>query len=220
VGQNTDIYSDNIADPGIKTVLLYREGWNLSYPVLKLNSSDKLEFHFDLLGASIETFYYTFIHCDKDWNKSDIFSNDYLDGFPENPIEEYKPSFNTTVNYTHYKLLFPNDRVNITLSGNYILKIYPENSPDKPVITKRFIVTEDAASIKIDAHRPNMTSDNNAGQQVDFSVTLPGMKIADPYRDFYSFILQNGRWNNAKKNLKPDVTGLNELIYESNIFIQ
>jgi hypothetical protein len=223
VGQNTDIYTDNIADPRIKTVLLYREGWNLSYPVLKLNSSDKLEFHFDLLGGSIETFYYTFIHCDKDWNKSDILSNDYLDGFPENPIEEYKPSFNTTVNYTHYKLLFPNDRVNITLSGNYILKIYPENSPDKPVITKRFIVTEDAASIKIDAHRPNMTSDNNAGQQVDFTVTLPGMKIADPYRDFYSFILQNGRWNNAKKNLKPDVTGLNELIYnslsEKNIFM-
>ncbi len=223
VGQNTDIYTDNIADPRIKTVLLYREGWNLSYPVLKLNSSDKLEFHFDLLGGSIETFYYTFIHCDKDWNKSDIFSNDYLDGFPENLIEEYKPSFNTTVNYTHYKLLFPNDRVNITLSGNYIFKIYPENSPDKPVITKRFIVTEDAASIKIDAHRPNMTSDNNAGQQVDFTVTLPGMKIADPYRDFYSFILQNGRWNNAKKNLKPDVTGLNELIFnslsEKNIFM-
>ncbi len=32
---------------------------------------------------------------------------DYLEGFPENPIEDFKPSFNTTVNYTHYKLDIP-----------------------------------------------------------------------------------------------------------------
>jgi hypothetical protein len=221
--QDPDIFTDNISDNRIKTVQLYREGWNLSYPVLKLNSSDKLELHFDLLGNRIETLYYTFIHCDKDWKKSDIFYNDYLEGFPENPVEDFKPSFNTTVNYTHYKLLFPNDRVNITLSGNYILKIYPENSPDEPVITKRFIVTEDGAVIKTDVHRPRMTSDNNAGQQIDFTVTLSSLKVADPYRDIYSFILQNGRWNNAKRNLKPDVAGSGELKYnslsEKNIFM-
>ena len=221
--QETDFYTDNISDPRIKTVLLHKEGWNLSYPVLKLNSPEKLVLRFDLLGDNIETYYYTFIHCDKDWKKSDIFVNDYLEGFPENQIEDFKPSFNTTVNYTHYTLLFPNDRVNITLSGNYILKIYPENSQDKPVIVHRFIVTEDAVGIKTDTHRPKMTSDNNAGQQVDFTVTLSGLKIADPYRDIYSFILQNGRWNNAKKNLKPDVSGLSELKYNSlsdkNIFM-
>jgi len=51
-----------------------------------------------------------------------------------------------------------------------------------------------------------MTSDNNAGQQVDFIVNLEGMDIIDPYRNIYSCILQNGRWDTAKKNLKPDVT--------------
>ena len=62
------IYSDNI-----RTVQLYREGWNLSYPVMKLHSTDKLVLHFDLLDDHAETYYYSFIHCDKDWKRSDIY---------------------------------------------------------------------------------------------------------------------------------------------------
>jgi hypothetical protein len=112
------LYDDNIFDSKIKTAQLYKDGWNLSYPVIKINSEEKLILHFDLLGNEIETYYYTFIHCTKDWANSDIFPNDYLDGFPENQIEDYKSSFNTTVNYTHYSLAFPNERIRFKSSGN------------------------------------------------------------------------------------------------------
>ncbi|MCJ7447556.1 MAG: DUF5103 domain-containing protein [Bacteroidales bacterium] len=217
-----EVYSNQVFDQRIKTVQLYKEGWNLSYPVIKLNSDEKLVLHFDLPGDNSETFDYTFIHCDKDWKKSDVFPNDYLDGFPENRIEDFKPSFNTTVNYFHYKLLFPNERINLKLSGNYILSVYPIGDPDKPILTQRFIITEDKVKIDVTTHRPQMTSDNNASQQVDFTVNLAGNDIIDPYRNVYAFILQNGRWNNSKKNLKPDFFGNNELKYnalsEKNIF--
>jgi hypothetical protein len=209
------LYTNHIFDQKIKTVQLYNEGWNLSYPVIKLNSAEKLVFQFDLIGNQDEAYYYTFIHCDKDWNKSDIFTNNYLDGFPENPIEEIKPSFNTTVNYFHYKLIFPNDRVNIKLSGNYILYVYPADNPEKPVITQRFIVKEDAVKIDIKAHRPQMTSDKDAGQQVDFTIDISSVSIIDPYRNIYSSVLQNGRWDNAKNNMKPEIYGANELKYNS-----
>ena len=171
--------------------------------------------HFDLLDNQAETFYYSFIHCDKDWKKSDIFLNDYLEGFYENPIDDYNPSFNTTVNYFHYKVSFPNDRVKFTISGNYIISIYPYNEPEKPVLTMRFIVTEDAVNVKIDMHRPQLTSGDNARQQVDFTVAMNGISAPDPYRDIYSFVLQNGRWNNAKRNLKPEYFSSNELKYSS-----
>lgn len=220
---DTLIYNDNVFSDNIKTVQLYKEGWNLSFPSIKLNSDEKLDLHFDLIGSQAETYYYSFIHCDKDWKKSDIFPNDYLDGFYENPIDEYNPSFNTTVNYFHYKLSFPNDRVKLTISGNYIIYVYPYNEPEKPVLTMRFIVTEDAANVMIDMHRPQLTSGDNARQQVDFTVGLNGISVPDPYRDIYSFVLQNGRWNNAKKNLKPEYFGNNELKYSSlsqkNIFM-
>jgi hypothetical protein len=209
------LYSNHIFNEKIKTVQLYKEGWNLSYPVIRLNSNEKLILHFDLLDDQAETYYYTFIHCDKDWKKSDIFQNDYLRGYAENPIEDYETSFNTTVSYFHYKLSFPNDRVSLTLSGNYILFIYPLDKPGEPVITQRFIVTEDAVRIDVSAHRPQMTKDNNSRQQVDFNIDYTGLNIIDPYMNVYAFILQNGRWNNAKRNLKPDFYGDNELKYNS-----
>jgi hypothetical protein len=218
-GQTTNpealLFSNHIYNDKIKSVQLYLERWNLSYPILKLNSNDKLVFHFDLLDDQAETYSYTFIHCDKDWNRSDIFPNDYTDGFAENPVDDYQSSFNTTVSYTHYRIAFPNDRVRLKLSGNYILVIYPEDRPEEPVITQRFIITENAVKINPDVHRPQMAADKNTQQQVDFTVTYPGLSFTDPFRNVYAFILQNGRWDNAKRNLKPDFSGVNELKYNS-----
>jgi hypothetical protein len=210
-----DSNDDNIFDERVKTVQLYKEEWNLSYPFINFNSEEKLSLNFDILGDDSENLYYRFIHCDKDWKKSDIFETDYTDGYPENPVEEYKPSFNTTVNYYHYKVVFPNDRVKLTLSGNYVIVVYLADKPDEPVLTKRFMITENSVRINIDIHRPMMTENNNSSQQVDFTVSQLGNKIIDPYRYIYAFILQNGRWDNAKKNLKPEFYSNTELKYNS-----
>ena len=215
-------YSDQIFDPRIKTVQLYRPGWNLSYPVIRLNSGDKLELHFDLLDDNIETFVFNFIHCDKDWKRSDIFVNDYLTDFYDNRIEDYRHSFNTTTKYIHYSLSFPNEKFNFRISGNYILQVSKADEPDKPVLSRRFIITEDVVKINISARRPGMAPEANTSQQIDFTVNYRGIAITDPHNTVFAFVLQNGRWNNAKRNLKPDFLGDNELRYttlsEKNIF--
>ena len=104
------MWSDNIFDDRVKTVQLYMEGWNLSYPIIRNRSEEKLVLGFDLLADQPETYYYTVIHCSRDWTESSIFPNDYLDGLPEDQIDNYKPSFNTRVrllplqaNYTKRK---------------------------------------------------------------------------------------------------------------------
>jgi hypothetical protein len=215
-------FANHILNDKIKTVQLYREGWNLSYPTLKLNSPDKLVLHFDLLDDQPETYYYTFIHCDKDWKKSDILPGSYLNGYEENSIDDCVASFNTTVSYHHYSLSFPNDKVSMTISGNYILIIYPQGKREEPVITQRFIISEDAVKIDATFRRPQMTQESNTNQQVGFTVNYTGINLTDPSRNVYASILQNGRWDNAKKDLKPDIYGNNELKYNtlsnSNIF--
>jgi hypothetical protein len=210
-----DVHTNRVFNEKIHTVQLYREGWNLSYPLIKLNNGEKLELHFDLLADQPETYYYTFIHCDKDWKTSDIFINDYLDGYEENPVENYKASFNTTVSYYHYSLTFPNDRVNLKASGNYVILVYVPGKKEKPELVQRFMISEDAVGITLTAHRPQMTRDNNTHQQVDFTVNHGGLELNDPYRNVYAFVLQNGRWDNAKVNLKPEFYGDNELKYNS-----
>jgi len=217
-----DHNTNRIYDERIKTLILTKEGWNLSYPIIKLNSEEKLILQFDLLDDQNETYYYTFIHCDKDWNRSDIFTNEYLEGFPDNPIEECQPSFNTTVKYFHYSLVFPNDRISFLLSGNYILYVYPDGDPDNPLLTQRFVITEGLAGINLRVYKPLIPAFNNTGQQFEFTVNLTGISITDPARYIYCSVLQNGRWSNAKKNLKPDFIGNNQLkfnsISEKNIF--
>jgi hypothetical protein len=217
-----DYFTNHVFSDDIRTVQLYNEKWNLSYPLLKLNSADKLVCNFDLMGDEPESYNYSFIHCDKDWNKSDIFPTDYSSGYIENPVEDYASSFNTTVKYVHYRIAFPNDRIQFKLSGNYILVVYPSDKPEEPVLTQRFIIYENAVTINIDVHRPLTGDDKDTKQQVDFSVAYQDGSFTDPYRNFYAFILQNGRWDNAKKNIKPDFYAVNELKYntlsDKNIF--
>jgi virulence-associated protein VagC len=213
--QESSPYTNQVYNDKIKTVQFYKEGWNLSYPIITLNSNETLTFQFDLLDDQAETYYYTFVHCDKDWKKSDILTNDYLEGFAENPVEDYQASFNTTISYFHYNISFPNDKVKLRLSGNYVLILYPVDRPADPAITRRFIISEKGAKINVAMHRPQMTKNSDETQQIDFTVNYTGLKINDPYRNVYAFILQNGRWDNAKINLKPDFYGDNELKYNS-----
>lgn len=200
----------------IKTVQLYRQEWNLSYPVINLNSNDELVLKFDLLSNQSETFYYRFIHCDKDWNESGLFISDYLEGFEENPLENYEPSFSTTVNFFHYSLTFPNDRVRFKISGNYIVSVFEPGKPEAPVLEKRFIITENAGSITASIQRPRLAGDiQDTHQQIDFTFNYTGINLNDPFRNIYATIVQNGRWNFSKTNLKPDFQGNNELKYSS-----
>ncbi|MDR2887702.1 MAG: DUF5103 domain-containing protein [Bacteroidales bacterium] len=203
-----------VYDARIKTVQLYRDEWNLSYPVMPLNGNGRLFLNFDLLGSESADFHYRFIHCTKDWTESSIFEQDYIEGFNDNPVEDCTPSFNTTVQYYHYRIGFPNDRVSLKRSGNYIIAVYRAGEPDRPVLMQRFMITEDVAAVKASMHRPLGTDDNSAGQQIDF--TLTGLQgIVDPMRNIYAFVLQNGRWDNAKTNLKADFYRTGELQYGS-----
>lgn len=210
----SEIVGGEILDERISTVQLYKEGWNLSYPVINLGGDEKLELHFDLLSGEKESYYYTFTHCDKDWEPSSISAFEYIDGFPENDIEDVQVSFNTTVPYYHYSLSFPNDDIKFLVSGNYILSVYTE-SPEDPVLTRRFIISESSSGIETDIHLPKMTVGDNSRQQVDFTVNISGKGIIDASKNIYSTILQNGRWDSGHSNLKPDLQTDRELRYNS-----
>ena len=109
--QDSLIYSGHIFKSGIKTVLLHKKGWDLSYPILNLNSNEKLVLIFDELGSRTGNYQYTFEHCDAEWNSSNLSPPEYMDGFPENQIEKFNYSFNTTVDYVNYQLEFPNENI-------------------------------------------------------------------------------------------------------------
>jgi hypothetical protein len=133
-------YYNYTSSDKIKTILLYKDGFELSLPLIELNSQEKLVLSFDDLAYGNTNYKYTFVHCDADWTPSDLQPYEFIKGFTEDYINDYEYSFNTIQKYTHYKLQFPTENMLLTKSGNYIIKVYQDGYADNPLFTRRFMI--------------------------------------------------------------------------------
>ena len=200
--------------PYIKTIQLYKDGFALSPPIIQLNSTERLVISFDDLDPDIKRYRFTILHCESDWTTSSALSVfDYIDGFNEENIDHYEYSYNTTVKYTHFTALFPDGNMRPKISGNYILKIY-EDDTGHVAFTSRFMVVEPtmvvASGKVVQSLRPEY---RNTGQQVDFIVKLNGFRVFDVEREIKIVLQQNGRWDNTIRISKPRFTRADELDY-------
>jgi len=135
-------YQNAVFHEEIKSVQLYREGNELSNPVIELGSDAKLLLKFDDLSEDVKNYSYTIIHCDPNWNESFIQQSEYLKGFPDNNLTDYAMSFNTIVKYVNYQLQIPNEECSPKYSGNYILVVFEDNNRENLVLMQRFYVVE------------------------------------------------------------------------------
>jgi hypothetical protein len=204
---------DHTYKPEIKTILLHRAGWEMTDPIIQLNSDEQLSLSFDDLQGDVKSYHYTVIHCSADWQKSDILPNEYIVGFTDDVINDYDFSFNTKQKFTHYELLFPNDRLRITLSGNYLLKVYIGDNPENIAFTSRFMIVDPHVTIDAKVTRASTIEDQDYRQDVVFSINTNNYYIAEPYKDVRVVVKQNGRWDNAITNLKPYLVKGDELDY-------
>ena len=209
--KNEDLVYDN----HIQTVLLYRLNDQLTDPVIELNTDDKLVLEFDDLSDESYNFRYTIIHCDRDWNQSDLNPIDYIEGFTEGDITKYDFSLNAIPSYIHYRLIFPNSDMKINFSGNYIIKVYMDNDDDENVIlTRRFFVVEPQVTITTDIpYYPKKLEFTKHKQQIDLTIQTPNIFNMQADQRIRVFIQQNGRWDNLVKNLKPTTVFSNKLEY-------
>lgn len=210
-----------VLDHSIKTVELYREGWSLSYPVIRLDGDVPLVLEFDDLSEEQPGFYYRMIHCNADWTPSDLSEQEYLEGYPENEIRNGAPSFNTYTSYLHYRLQIPNEDVRLLLSGNYLLLVYRDGNPDDVVFTRRFMVTEGGIHIEANVHIPDLGQFKECCQEVDFTVNHRGLTIDDPFNETRAVVFQNGLWDLGIDGLQPYMVNPGQLVYdfhEENVF--
>jgi hypothetical protein len=206
---------DSVYDKNIQTVLLHHISNQLNPPVIRLGSSDKLRLSFDDFSEETYLFKYTLIHCDANWNTSDLEQMEYLDGFYEGEIRDYEFSFNAIPAYIHYDLVFPNDEVQIRLSGNYILKVYVDASDGEEVVfTRRLFVVENLVRIEATIpYYPKNLLYTRKKQQIDLRLLTPDLFNAEPETRINVSIRQNGRWDNIKTGLKPTSIMMNQLDY-------
>ncbi|HKL07368.1 MAG TPA: DUF5103 domain-containing protein [Bacteroidales bacterium] len=208
-----DNFEDKTYKENIRTVLMFVEGDELSFPVLDLQSDKKMVLLFDDLDADIKDYYYTIIHCNADWNPSDLDPSEYIDGYFEDQIDQYQSSFNTTVDYTHYTLTLPNDYLKPVLSGNYIIKVYDSANPEEIVFTKRFMLVESQTQIETQIKNMAQSSYFYNDQQLEIKVEYIGSDFYDIDQNIQLSILKNFNWEQSLVLDRADVIRNNEFIY-------
>ncbi|OWK69808.1 DUF5103 domain-containing protein [Pedobacter sp. AJM] len=212
--QNKQTFSNEnkIYLPNIKTVICYNHLKEQSIPVITLNSAEKIMLTFDDLLGGTKNYWYTIEHCTSDWQSSRISTTDYLDGFNDDRVIDYRYSSNTVRKYTHYEISLPNTQIQPKISGNYMLKVYLDNDKSKPVISQRFYILDSQVAVAGEITNPLQVADRNARQKINFSINYT-MQIANPYQDIKAVVMQNFDPNTAVVNTRPAFIRPNQLVY-------
>lgn len=197
--QNIDtIFSESITSVQLRSNGDLRSG-NLPITALKGGS---LVLNFDDLNASFSNYSYTIEQCDRDWQPTRLEKLEYLEGLMEDRITDVKNSQATNIAYVNYQIVIPNATVRWNKSGNYLLKVFEDNSEKTPILTRRFIVFEEILLPNPEFQIP-VGFKFNSSHELDFKLEAKNFRISNPTNELRATVIQNGRWDRAKQNVRP-----------------
>ena len=195
----------------IKSIIFEGNSGVSGNPVIQLGESLKLEFD-DIIGDEAN-YYYSIEHFNFDWSPSNLKKTEYMNGFDDVRINNYSNSYNTLQGYTHYQLSIPNkDTQSLKVSGNYMLKVFNEN--DELVFSRKFMVYRPLSQVRVEVKRSRDLKYINTKQVVNFSINSPDLLIRNPETTIKVLITKNNNLKSAIKNIRPQYTIGNELIYK------
>lgn len=194
----------------IKTIIFKADGNDKNqFPIVRRNESFSLQF--DDLGGNEETYYYKITHCNADWSASSLMKSEYLKGIDNQPIQPESNSYGTLQSYSHYRLTFPNELTQLTLSGNYILSI--TDSYGTELFSRRFVVYTPQVNVPAEVKRARDLKYYDTQQVVQFTINQKDFRLDNPQVAVKVAVLQNYRWDAAITGLKPQYIIGNELVY-------
>lgn len=179
-------------------------------PILRLNEPFYLEF--DALVTTEPDFYYTIEHYNYDWTKSNLVKMEYMVGFDDFRIVDYRNSYNAYQLYSHYRLQIPNAQTRaLTKTGNYMISIY--NDDRELVFTRKFMIYEQKVGVGVAVKRSRDVKFIAGKQSVDIAINTNSLIINNPLQTVNTLIIQNNNLRTAIKNVKPQYTLGRELVY-------
>lgn len=195
----------------IQSIQLFNPQTNDETPVIKFG--EQLILSFDDLSNASEIYRYTLKHYDRNWNDDNLFFTEIATGSLNGLLDQFQYSFNTLQPYTHYKLTFPNDKIQPKISGNFELIVY-KDSADKPLFKRRFYLVEDAASVALNISRIADAKNPNVNQRVEVKVTSKAGDLSSNVNSMTLNVMQNNNPNVVVNNLKPSATLGNQLLFQ------
>ncbi len=207
--------ADKVYRNNIRSIKFHVSGDQLSYPVMRLNSGDQLELHFDDMDGGVKYYSYTFILCNADWSPAMLSQFDYMKGFSNVRIGTYRNSSIALTRYTHYTCTLPDRNTAPTRSGNYLLKVFLNGDTSQVAFTKRFLVSDIKVNTGATVLQPFNPTLQKTYQKLQLTVNVQNIKPSNVFQEIKVVILQNNRWDNCITNLKPTFVRQNVLEYNT-----
>jgi hypothetical protein len=193
---------DHVYAPSIQGVKLFQQNNQLSQPILQLNSSDQLELHFDELVNNPKNYFYTYELCNADWTPANINVFDYIKGFNQNRISNYRIASVAAVHYIHYQVTLPERNAQPIMAGNYLLKVFENGDTAQLAFTKRMMVVDKQVSIGAQIQIPFDNQIFRSHQKIQFSLGVKALNLFNP-QQLKVVVFQNNRWDDAVKDKQP-----------------
>ena len=205
---------DHIYNPDIHTPKLFQQNNQQSLPLISLNSGDQLEMHFDDMCGFAKNYYYTYVLCNADWTPADVNEFDYLKGFTQNRLSQYRISTIATTKYVHYQALLPDRNCTPIKSGNYLIKVFLDADTSKLAFTKRMMVVDTKVGVGAAVQQPYDNEILRTHQKIQVAVNTQQLNILSPQQTKL-VILQNNRWDDAVKDIQPTFIRGNSMEYNA-----
>ena len=205
---------DLVYSPSIGTPQLFLAGNQGAYPILRLNTSDQMELHFDDFDGA-KNYYYTVVLCNEDWTPAEVSEFEYIKGFSQIRIDNYTYSSVALTHYAHYQAIVPDPNCQLVHSGNYLLKVYLDGDTSKLAFTKRFLVVDSRVPIQSQLRTPQNPALTHTHQNIQFTLSTSMINPPNPLDQVRVDVLQNYRWDNVIRGLKPTFAINNRLEYSN-----
>ncbi len=189
--------------PSIRSIKASVDGIPLSLPIITLGGDDHILISFDEIADDRRYMRYELIHCDAAWQPEQLVDSEFIEGFNLGDINDYAYSEATTVHYINYRLQLPNEQVRFTASGNYLVRIYPEDDPDQTLLQARFSVVEPGVSVAASVSTVTDIDVNQNHQQVNFTIDAGEYPVDDMFNDLIVVVEQDNRQDNAVTLRQP-----------------
>ena len=128
---------------------------------------------------------------------------DYIKGFTQVRLTQYRFSSGTMSRYVHYTANLPASSSMPSRAGNYLFKVFENGDTSRLVFSRRILVVADKASISVRMQQPFAQENFLTHQKVIAEVAFRNIDILNPAREVKLVVMQNNRWDNARVITTP-----------------
>jgi hypothetical protein len=213
---------DEVRRGSIAGIKLFQKGNQTSVAAMPLGAVEVLELHFDDLQTGSKAYSYTYELRNADWSPCALSQMDYVKGFTQTRITQYRPSAEAFMRYIHYQVNLPQQNCQPSRSGNYLLKVFENGDTSRLLFSKKLLVYDSKARLSGQVQQPFSPQWFRTHQKIVATVNTADLDVYNPQQQIKLVVLQNYNWHTAQTATTPTfIRGKNfEYSYEDNLIFE